>query len=73
MLFLLEGGTQAVVGWSDISSIMSAITAQISVTTIVGVLAAALAASVGIAFMWWVARKGIRTLMSSFRKGKVNV
>ena len=65
--------TGTTVGWSDVSSIMSAITSQISVTSVVGVIAGALGISVGLAFVWWVARKGVRTLMSAFRKGKVSV
>ncbi len=65
--------TSTTVGWSDVSSIMSAITSQISVSTIVAVIAGALGISIGIAFMWWVARKGVRTLMSAFRKGRVSV
>lgn len=70
-VFLADTGTT--VGWSDVSSIMSAITSQISVSTVVAVIAGALGISVGLAFMWWVARKGVRTLMSAFRKGKVSV
>lgn len=65
--------TGTTVGWSDVSSIISAITSQISVTSVVGVIAGALGISVGLAFVWWVARKGVRTLMSAFRKGKVSV
>lgn len=72
MLSLLAE-TSTSVGWSDVSSIMSALTGQISVSTIVAVIAGALGISVGIAFMWWVARKGVRTLMSAFRKGRVSV
>ncbi len=71
LVVLADTGTT--VGWSDVSSIMSAITSQISVTSVVGVIAGALGISVGLAFVWWVARKGVRTLMSAFRKGKVSV
>lgn len=71
LVVLADTGTT--VGWSDVSSIISAITSQISVTSVVGVIAGALGISVGLAFMWWVARKGVRTLMSAFRKGKVSV
>lgn len=72
MLNLLSDA-QTVVGWSDVSEIISALTAQINVKTIVAVVAAALTASVGIAFMWWVGRKGVRAIMSAFKKGKVSV
>lgn len=71
MVTFLTDGT-SVVGWTDIQSIIDSLTAQINVSTIVGVVAAALAASVGIAFMWWVARKGISTIMAAFRKGRVS-
>lgn len=72
MLYILsDAGTT--IGWDSISSIMSALTDQISVTSIVGVVAGALGASVGIAFLWWVARKGVSALMGAFRKGKVSV
>ena len=71
LVVLADTGTA--VGWSDVSSIMSAITSQISVSSVVGVIAGALGISVGLAFVWWVARKGVRTLMSAFRKGKVSV
>lgn len=71
LVVLADTGTT--VGWSDVSSIISAITSQISVTSVVGVIAGALGISVGLAFVWWVARKGVRTLMSAFRKGKVSV
>ena len=66
-----EGGT--VVSSTDWQPIIDAITPQISVSTIVGVLATAVAAVIGLVFMWWGARKGVRMLMAAFRKGKVSV
>lgn len=45
-----EGST---VSYSDFSSIITGITGQVSVTTIVGVLAQAVGISIGIVFMWW--------------------
>lgn len=61
-----------VVGWSDLSSVLSAITAQISMTSILGVVAGAIGASIGLVFMWWGVRKLIRVVMSAFRKGRVS-
>ncbi len=58
---------------TDFQSVLDALTAQISVATVVGVLAAAAAACVGLAFMWWGVRKLIRALMSAFKKGKVSL
>lgn len=57
----------------DFAAVISALTAQISVANIVSVLATAVTAAVGIAFMWWGVRKVIRVIMSAFRKGRVSV
>ena len=58
---------------ADWSSVISALTDQINVSSVVAVLATFVAAGVGLAFMWWGVRKGIRSLMSAFRKGRVSV
>lgn len=58
---------------ADWSSVIDALTSQISVSTVVGVLAGVVGACVGFAFMWWGLRKGIAALMNAFKKGKVNV
>lgn len=55
------------------TSVISALTAQISVSTVVEVLATVAAACVGLAFMWWGVRKATRALMSAFKKGKVSL
>lgn len=60
------------IGWSDLSSVLSAITDQISVTTVIAVLAGAIGASIGLVFMYWGVRKLIKVLMSAFRKGKLS-
>ena len=73
MLVALEGGTTTAVTASDWASVISAMTAQISVATIVGVLATIVAACIGIVFMWWGVRKAVRALMAAFRKGKITV
>lgn len=65
--------TPTVVTAADWSSVISAMTSQISVGTIVGVLASLVAAVIGIVFMWWGVRKAVRALMSAFRKGKVSL
>lgn len=56
--------------WSDV---MSALTAQVSVSTIVGVLTTLVTAGIGLVFMWWGVRKALRSLMSAFRKGKMSL
>lgn len=60
------------VGWSDLSSVLSAITAQVNVTTVIAVVAGAVGAAIGLVFMWWGIRKLIRVLMSAFRKGRLS-
>jgi len=73
MLVALETGSATAVTAADWASVISAMTAQISVATIVGVLAAIVASCIGIVFMWWGVRKAVRALMAAFRKGKISV
>lgn len=70
--FASSGGS-GTVSAADWSSVISAITGQVSPSTIIGVLAAGVAACIGIVFMWWGVRKMTRALMSAFRKGKLSV
>lgn len=65
-----DGST--VIGWSDLSSVLNAITAQISVTTVIAVVAGAITASIALVFMWWGIRKLTRVIMKAFRSGKLN-
>lgn len=58
---------------SDFTSVLSAIQGQISVSTIVEVLAVVVGACIGMVFMWWGVRKVSRMLMSAFKKGKLSV
>lgn len=58
---------------SDFTSVLSALQGQISVATVVEVLAVVAGACVGLAFMWWGVRKLTRALMSAFKKGKVSL
>lgn len=62
-----------VVTSADWASVISALTNQISVSTVVQVLAVIAGACVGLAFMWWGVRKATRALMSAFKKGKVSI
>lgn len=63
-------GTTTAADWS---AVITALTGQISVSTIVAALATFVTAGIGIVFMWWGVRKGIRSLMSAFRKGRMSV
>lgn len=58
---------------TNFMSVISALQEQISVATIVEVLAVAAGVAVGLAFMWWGVRKLTRVLMSAFKKGKVSL
>lgn len=58
---------------ADWASVISAMTAQISVSTIVSVLATLVTAGIGLVFMWWGVRKAISSLMSAFRRGRMKV
>ena len=73
MLVALESGGASAVTAADWASVISAMTAQISVATIVGVMATIVAACIGIVFMWWGVRKAVRALLAAFRKGKISV
>lgn len=73
MLVALESGGASAVTAADWASVISAMTARISVATIVGVMATIVAACIGIVFMWWGVRKAVRALMAAFRKGKISV
>lgn len=55
------------------TSVITALTAQISVETIVGVLAVLVGSVIGIVFMWWGVRKVVGAIMSAFRKGRVSL
>lgn len=73
MVTALASSTATAVTASDWESVITAMTGQVSVATIVGVLATVVAACIGIVFMWWGVRKAVRALMSAFRKGKISV
>lgn len=62
----------AAVTSADWSSVISAMTAQISVETVVGVLATLVTAGIGLVFMWWGVRKAARSLMAAFRSGRIS-
>lgn len=72
MYNLIASSTPTAIGWSDLSDVLTAITGQISVTTVIGVVAGAIGAAIGLVFMWWGVRKLIRVIMAAFRKGKLS-
>jgi hypothetical protein len=70
-IMVAEGATA--VSSADWASVLSAMTGQISVSTVVAVLASTTGAAIGLVFMWWGVRKLARVLMSAFRRGKLSV
>lgn len=62
-----------VVTASDWSSVISAMTSQINVGTVVGVLATLVTAGIGLVFLWWGVRKAVGSLMGSFRSGRIRL
>lgn len=62
-----------VVTASDWASVIAAMTSQISVSTVVGVLATLVAAGIGLVFLWWGVRKAVGSLMGSFRSGRIRL
>lgn len=58
---------------TDFNSVLTTLQGQISVQTVVEVLAVVAAAGVGLVFMWWGVRKVTRGLMSAFKKGKISL
>lgn len=70
MMTLLEATAVDATAWQ---SVMTALTSQISVSSIVGVLATLVTAGIGLVFMWWGVRKALRSLMAAFRKGKMSL
>lgn len=63
----------SVVSSSDWAEVLTALTSQISVSTVVGVVAATISAGIGLVFMWWGVRKLTAMLMGAFKKGKLKV
>lgn len=71
LLLAAASTTPTAVGPDAWSSVLTAMTSQISVTTVVGVLASVVTAGIGLVFMWWGVRKLARVLMGAFKSGKL--
>lgn len=72
-LIPLSETASKVVTASDWASVISAMTSQISVSTVVGVLATLVTAGIGLVFLWWGVRKAVGSLMGSFRSGRIRL
>lgn len=66
-------GTNSVVSATDWSQLITALQEQISVSSVVGVLASVVGAGVGLVFMWWGIRKSVSVVMSAFKRGKLKI
>lgn len=69
----LTDPASSVVTASDWASVITAMTSQISVSTVVGVLATLVTAGIGLVFLWWGVRKAVGSLMGSFRSGRIRL
>lgn len=69
--FASEPAAPAAVSSSDIASVLTALQNQISVASVVEIIAYVIGAGIGLVFMWWAARKLIRTFMGAFRSGRL--
>lgn len=72
-LIPLADPVSGVVTASDWASVITAMTSQISVSTVVGVLATLVTAGIGLVFLWWGVRKAVGSLMGSFRSGRIRL
>lgn len=70
---LADTAPAGVVSASDWASVITAMTSQISVSTVVGVLATLVTAGIGLVFLWWGVRKAVGSLMGSFRSGRIRL
>lgn len=70
---LTDPAPAGVVTASDWASVITAMTGQISVSTVVGVLATLVTAGIGLVFLWWGVRKAVGSLMGSFRSGRIRL
>lgn len=66
----LSSGTSSAVAASDWAKLISDVTAQFSVSTIVEVMSTIIVAGIGFVFLWWGARKAYRALMKAVTKGR---
>ena len=68
-----SGTPSTTVSFSDWASVLSAMTSQISPTTVIAVIAGTIGAGIGLVFMWWGVRKLVKFIMGAFRSGKLKV
>ena len=69
MLAFLASGSTAV-SPSDWAEVITDVTSQFSVSSVVSVMSTIVVAGIGFVFLWWGARKAYRAIMSAVRRGK---
>lgn len=67
----LTAGESSAITSTAFKSVIDAVSAQVSVTSVVEVLAYAVPICIGLVFMWWGVRKVTGMVMGAFRKGKL--
>lgn len=70
---LADPAPAGIVTASDWASVITAMTGQISVSTVVATLATLVTAGIGLVFLWWGVRKAVGSLMGSFRSGRIRL
>lgn len=63
----------SVLASSAFSSVITALQAQLSVTTVIEVLAYTAGVCVGLVFVWWGVRKASRAIMGAFKRGRLKL
>lgn len=67
---MLAAGTTTAIDSTAWAPVMEALTAQVSVSSVIGVIASVVGAGIGLVFMWWGVRKAAASLMKAFKNGK---
>jgi len=65
--------TQTAVSASDWAQVITDVTAQFSIQTIVSVISSLVVAGIGFVFLWWGVRKALKSIMSAVKKGKLKI
>lgn len=64
-------GESTTVSVSDWSKVITDVTSQFSVTTIVAVISSIVVAGIGFVFLWWGVRKAFASIMAAVKKGRI--
>lgn len=66
------GETSTALGWSDLSGVVTAVTSQFSVTTVLGVITGLILATIAFNFLWWGARKATAAVKGAAQGSNTN-